>query len=425
MATQSQPTQSHLATTSSILVAGAGISGLSFAISLLQYYPVDAAAKPHITILERDSHASRLGREGYTLTLRTDSRSGGVQVLDRLGLYEGIKAASVSGGAGEGREGTMFIWDRHWKELMSVRSEGVKVGGKELKAMRIRRNALQRVLAEEAERRGAAIRWGVEVVDVVVEKERVMVTLSDGSSETCDLLVAADGSKSKIRGKLRPEDKLDFAGVVCISGTARYESQELVPKPLDRDWGLVLGGGGTGLFLAPVDERSALWSLSYYAKEPRQQMRHPIPDEQVKALLSEGRTLGKVFGSKLNDLVDNTDPSTLMVFNAMDRPPFQHTPGKDGPIIWIGDSNHAVSPFAGNGANMALVDGWDLATCLVQGQSLEEVIAAYDKLFVPRSKATLKMSRWSIDIAHSTGLKLWLYTLLTKILRFFFVKGKA
>ncbi|ODQ70252.1 hypothetical protein LIPSTDRAFT_107393 [Lipomyces starkeyi NRRL Y-11557] len=50
----------------------------------------------------------------------------------------------------------------------------------------------------------------------------------------------------------------------------------------------------------------------------------------------------------------------------MDKEAFPHTGGNQNhvSVVFIGDSNHAVSPSAGNGANMALKDGWSLQSNL-------------------------------------------------------------
>jgi len=83
------------------------------------------------------------------------------------------------------------------------------------------------------------------------------------------LLVSADGLKSKIRAAIRSDDKLDFTGVVSISGDAKFEVG--VPRPVDRNWGPVLG----------VDEHSGLWSLIYMIAEPRASIQQPIQRDQV------------------------------------------------------------------------------------------------------------------------------------------------
>jgi len=423
----SVPTPPAFIADKTIIVAGAGIGGLAFAISLRQQWPSSSSSpKPKLHIYERDSYENRVGREGYTLSLRTDFTSGGIQALDRMGLYERVQDLCVAGsstttsGQEGARKSSMVIWDSRWRAIVRVASLPVRVGDKELRHGRIRRNVLQGVLADAAIEGGDEIHWGTKIVDVTRAPDgKLSVSLSDGSESVCDVLVAADGARSAIRGKLRPDDTLDFAGVVCLGGTARYESADEVPKPLDRDWGAVLGGKGVGLFMAPVDERSALWSLSWYAKEPRERVRHPMSHEQVEALLKEARSLAKTFPPRLDAMISATDPTTLMLFNAMDRPPLAHTPAEHGPVVWIGDANHAVSPFAGNGANMALMDGWDLAGAFCRARSLAEALEEYDGLSMKRAGTVLKMSRWSIDMMHATGLKLLLYLLLFKILGFF------
>lgn len=402
----------------SIIVAGGGMSGLSFAIALTKNFPTNHPP-PTLTIYERDSYDDRVGREGYTLSLRTDARSGGVQALDKLGLYEKVKAVSVT------HAGSMHVWHRDFSNSL-VRVSVQPLGEKGLTAMRIRRNALQKAMADKVEECGYKIVWSTAVVNAHKRVEGGMrVELSDGKSVDCDLLLAADGSSSKIRAALRPKDTLDFTGVVMLGAVGKFKSEEDVPRPVNSDWGLMLGGGGTGLFVSPVEKDSALYGFSYYAKEPRPSLRHPIPEDKAAELMEEARTLAKKFDPKVMELVNATELSTLMAFSAMDRPPFPHTPAKDGPVVWMGDANHAVSPFAGNGANMAIIDGWDLAQALSQAETLEGGLTEYDKKFIPRAKVTLKASRWAIDVAHATGLKLWLYTLVVAVMRFIFVREKA
>jgi 2-polyprenyl-6-methoxyphenol hydroxylase-like FAD-dependent oxidoreductase len=65
---------------------------------------------------------------------------------------------------------------------------------------------------------------------------------------------------------------------------------------------------------------------------------------------------------------------------------------------------------------MALEDGWDLAEQLCKHESLEAALTAYDALSMPRAKTTLRMSHFVIEVAHSQGWRLMLYTLLFRIL---------
>ncbi|KAK3349699.1 hypothetical protein B0T25DRAFT_570311 [Lasiosphaeria hispida] len=107
-----------------IAVAGAGMSGLSFAIALRNLRP-ESVTPPHITIFERDTEEDAEGRQGYSLSLAGFDDMGGL------------------------------IWDGNWSEVMSVRfcppkgvpSSGIHVARKDL------RRILLAAVADE-------IRWG-------------------------------------------------------------------------------------------------------------------------------------------------------------------------------------------------------------------------------------------------------------------------
>jgi 2-polyprenyl-6-methoxyphenol hydroxylase-like FAD-dependent oxidoreductase len=112
-----------------------------------------------------------------------------------------------------------------------------------------------------------------------------------------------------------------------------------------------------------------------------------------------------------------TNPADVFCFPARDKKPFYHS-ADAGPIIFIGDSNHAVSPFAGFGANLALKDGWDLAQKLVAATSLKNAVQGFDALSVPRASKVLETSRWRIKYAHSTGLRFFFFRFLLVVLGF-------
>lgn len=409
-----------------IIIAGGGISGLAFVVALHKQWVTCDLPLPRITIYERDEAESRLTRQGYSMSIRSDGeRGGGIQVLDDLGLYEIAHNAAVLTDSFDATnrdpDGSAFVvWESRgdeWKVVLRMGGRFMKNQSvRKLGSMRIRRNALQKVLLDAISRLPrVTLEFGktVTTVEQIANETENSVKISfiDASSTTADILIDATGSSSKIRNSLRPElsppTGLDFAETVIISGTAKFESHMEIPKPVRKQWGLLQCYNGIGCFASPVDETSALWSVSYRSKSSRERLQQPLSETTTAALLEEARTLGKDGGPTLRRMIDATDPNTLMIINCSDRPPFIHDVEKHGNVIHIGDANHAVSPFAGNGANMALIDGWDLARAIIEYPSLELAIKHFESTMVKRCQAVLEDSHNNIAFAHVTGLWAW------------------
>jgi 2-polyprenyl-6-methoxyphenol hydroxylase-like FAD-dependent oxidoreductase len=384
------------ATGKKIIIIGAGIAGLSFAIAIRRQWRVQNpdARPPTITIYERDAKEPGAERKGYSISIRSDKPSEGMQTLQKLGILDTALRESVSGS--EKSPGVFCHWDNEWNLVMQ--SDFTPPEGLSVASMRIARNVLRRIMLDALE---DEVHWGTTCTVVEkLENGRVAALLSNGWVEECDLLVVADGAKSKIRTRVRPDDKLKFAGPVYIRGVARFEAR--VPKPVEHDYGMVLEGRGTGLFVSPIDEHSALWSLSYLADMPRGQSKAPLPQQQAEELVEEALERGKHFSEPFETILRASDLSTVVTDNAWDKEPFQHVGNelKDKCIVFLGDANHAMSSFSGNGANMALMDGWDLAEQLCKGESISSALAAYDALSMPRAKEAIATSRRTMDLAH-------------------------
>jgi 2-polyprenyl-6-methoxyphenol hydroxylase-like FAD-dependent oxidoreductase len=402
-----------------IIVAGGGMAGLCFVIALRKQWQSrnPSLAPPLITIYERDaSKTAGRGREGYSLSIRSDGESGGMQTLQKLGLLDLM--ITRTGGSQEDHAGTFCLWDKDWNEVF--RAQQKLKPGLPQPHIRTSRSTLRQTLLE-AVPEDVEIKWGTLCTSAEKTSDgRVKVQLSNGQIDECDLLVAADGSRSKVRAAIRPKDTLDYQGVVSILGTAKFT--DAVPRPADKDWGMNMTGTGIGLFVGPVDKQSAVWSMSYLDPELKETPKQPLTTQEYRALMNFVLEHGSTIPEPFRTYIEATDQSSLSVLNAMDKEPFSHDSEelKDLPVVFIGDANHAVSPFAGNGANMALMDGWVLAEQLCKHQTLREAVSAYDAESLPRSKSVLKMSHRTIAMTHWTGWRLFLLTFVFKILNRFF-----
>lgn len=412
MANTSSSTQHPLAG-KHIIVAGGGIAGLAFARALDQFWP-ENVERPHITLFERRDKVVSRDKEGYSMSIRSDPMSGGMQALQKLSILDDLLAASITGQ--HGGAGSFNVWDANWNSILRFKAPKIPPDSLPAHAMRIARYVLRQGLID-ALPETVEVHCGVGCTSAsVLEDGGMRVVLTDGSERDCDLLVAADGANSAIRAAIRPDDTLNYAGAVAITATGRFPDG--LPDVIKEDHGIVLGGDGASLFASPIDDYSAIWSVSTLEPTPRETLGSKYVQDHKHEILEEARLKSKAFSQPFGKLIDATDTTTLMVMKTMDKQPIDHTELAGLPVVFIGDANHAVSPFAGNGANMALMDGVDLAVELSKAQDIKSATLAFDGKSRARSKRTVDSSHLTIKIAHSTSWRLWMWKMLLRVVSF-------
>lgn len=409
----------HFLEGKTIVVAGGGIAGSAFVVGLRKLWD-PALRPPTVIILERDSEDVSRQREGYSLSLSGRDKTGGLAALKQLGLLDNVIEKAVSGTDGKG---AFKIWGPDWTEKISLTPK--PMAGLPASSIRVARKELRQVLHDAATCSDSnPIRWETQCIAAArLDNGRVRVTVQSGvdgsqQDQECDLLVVADGASSKLRANLRPEEKLQYAGAILRGGLARFE--QTMPEALGDDWGFQLAGDGVSCFYSPVDERSVVWAVGHM--EPDQVPSFdPACEKSAEKVIARARELGSLLHEPFNTIVDHTVPGTVMCLNARDKMPFAHEDDLDKiPAVFIGDSNHALSPFAGYGANLALNDGWDLAEQLCKNgtTSLKQAVKAYDAVSMPRAAGVVKASRKRLIMGHSTGFRLWIFFLLLAVGKF-------
>ncbi|MEU8487922.1 NAD(P)/FAD-dependent oxidoreductase [Streptomyces sp. NPDC048641] len=74
---------------------------------------------------------------------------------------------------------------------------------------------------------------------------------------------------------------------------------------------------------------------------------------------------------------------------------WSHTPG----VTLLGDAAHVMSPFSGMGANLAMLDGADLAHALCVQPTIDDAITAYENAMLPRSTEAAEGAAEGLDSA--------------------------
>ncbi|KAJ3477837.1 hypothetical protein NLG97_g8732 [Lecanicillium saksenae] len=259
----------HFLSGRKIIVSGAGIGGLTFVLSLLQFWDTEIPP-PEVVIVDTDSRDESINRWPYELLLNSEIDASSLVALRDLGLYDKVKArAEHSAHPGA----VANVWDKSWKPVLTVKPKLFE--GFTSSSLRISRTALLTVLIEALEAK-TKITWKTSVHDAKrLPDGRLSVSLLDKASgatsqQECDVLVAADGDESTIRKLFRPKDISQPTGHVAMGGAVDFGSLTSVPSEININSGIIVSGDGVASGVLHIrGNGTVVWALYKEEKSPR------------------------------------------------------------------------------------------------------------------------------------------------------------
>lgn len=347
-----------------ILIAGASIAGPALAFELARY-----GFRP--VVVER---ADALRRGGQNIDVHGAAR----KVVRRLGIEDDIRAATT------GEQGLRFV-DDHDVTRAEFPADSSDASGF-TKELEILRGDLAQILYDRT-RDTAEYMFGNQITGLRDHGDRVTVAFEHGAERDVDLVVAADGLRSRTR-------TLIIGDEVRIRPLHLYACWFTIPRAAsDQAWARWYNAPrGRSMLLRPDNVGTTRVSL-WFRSPPRGYERLSVAEQ--KALIAHiFADAGWEAPRVLAALADAQD----MYFDTISQviaPRWSH-----GRAALVGDAAYCPSPVSGMGANLALVGAYVLAGELARHASHRDAFVAYETLMRPYVAQAQKLPPGVPWIAH-------------------------
>eukprot|EP01006_Ploeotia_vitrea_P029904 TRINITY_DN62365_c0_g1_i1.p1 TRINITY_DN62365_c0_g1~~TRINITY_DN62365_c0_g1_i1.p1 ORF type:complete len:429 (+),score=41.94 TRINITY_DN62365_c0_g1_i1:23-1288(+) len=367
-----------------IIIAGGGLSGLGLAALLGDKYEV--------VVFERDSGIdSRF--QGYSIAVREDAICKGITSLKRMKVWDDC----------------VNVWGSPLSHFTFASPDGAPIkrevaAEKGKTVLRIQRGELRKALLQQCENLpNVTIRWSSKVTAYSQTADTVTATLSDGTTEQADLLVAADGSASIVRNQMKGDQLVNTSIIGFMGMCNKQVDHELLRKGFSIAVGegvmclcteFRFEGQWVNMFLIVMRVTQQEYnSKGWRGKQPGQQQ---MKDE----LLSWVKQ--KRLGGPVSCLIEQSAAEDIYLWHCADRDPISNW--REGRVVLVGDAAHPTTPFAGAGANNALEDSLVLFEELTrEGQQVDEAIDQYMARRVGPANHMVSLARSNGERLVSTG----------------------
>lgn len=229
-----------------------------------------------------------------------------------------------------------------------------------------------------------------------LENDQVEVSFKEGNKETFDLVIGADGAFSKVRSYISDVD-VEYNDISMV---------ELNVNNVKNNYPDLSQFNKNGKMMALGDNKAILGQLN--------------GDGRIKVYMSylmdadklddyKALSKGEIKQQLLKDFADWSPElkkyieyaSDDMLLRRIYKLPIGFTWESNGNITLMGDAAHLMSPFAGEGVNMAFYDAYLLASAIKTSQDLKSAIAQYEEEMYAVSKVSAQGSQDNLEVMFS------------------------
>ena len=355
-----------------VLIAGAGIGGLTAAASLIK-------AGHQVTVFEQ---APQLAEVGAGIQMSANA----MHVLNHLGLGPAIARIGVR------PQAYVFkLFDTgEVIQRFELSEQHERLNGAPY--VQMHRADLHELLATKVrELDPNAIRLNHRATGFVEDDRGVELKFADGTSARGDLLIGADGLKSVVRRQIAGPTPATYTGDAAWRITL---PSDRVPRGLvDEVMSVWMGpgghfityyirGGGALLNFVGLIETEEVSEESWTAKFPWNKFKSDFAG----------------WHDDVHKLIDATDRDACYRWSLFSRAPLANwsTPR----VTLLGDSAHPTLPYLAQGAAMAIEDGVVLTRALDMAPSIAEALQLYQRNRIGRTSRIVEQSKANRALFH-------------------------
>jgi 6-hydroxynicotinate 3-monooxygenase len=341
-----------------IAVVGAGLGGLTVA-SFLQ------RAGFAVTIYEQAPTFSRIGA-GIILSANA------MKVLRRLGVEDELIRTGIKPQCFVSR-----AWDTGatMYEIYFDQASEKRCGGPYLN---IHRGDLHDILAQAVAPK--TIAFDHQLVDLKKSKDRYSLRFGNGAAAQADIVIGADGIRSKVREFLLDDQPPRFVGAVAHRAIFPSERLDGFKIPDCTKW---WGRDRHSLPYFMTGKRDELYVIGVAPAREWDSDAVSMPGSR-EALMAEFAD----FHDDLQRVLSVAD--NVSVWPIFDRERDDRWSGDR--VVLMGDACHPVRPYMAAGGAMAIEDGAILSRCIVEFDDPAEAFACYAATRIPRVAEVQRLS---------------------------------
>ena len=366
-----------------ILISGASIAGPALAWWLNQY-------GFNVTVVEK---APELRKGGY----RIDLRGVATDVAQRMDILNQVKELNTAmrGSSMINAEGKRYA-DLNDPNIFGMRQDT---------DVEIMRGELSGILYAETKDETEYI-FDNSITALTQTDECVTVTFKHGEQRDFDLVVAADGLRSNVRGLAFDQEKASidhlgyFISVFSIPNDYNLDHWELNYPAVDK----IVNIYSTG------KNREAKVLLMFAA--PNTNYDHRDIAQQKQMVIDQFKNEGPAISNILEAIHDTPD----FYFDAISQVKAESL--SNGRVVLLGDAGYCPSPASGQGSSLAMVGAYVLAGELAASfGNHETAFANYESQMRWFVKANQQLGLTVLkDMVPKSKKQLWLQTVMLRLM---------